>query len=85
MTLLNLQKSIYNIQKECFDRVNLEETTIPFLWKWNDTFMWLGNKKLLVWAAHTDAPVELGYTSMERKWHLTKMVGNNMILLIQKM
>lgn len=39
MTLLNLQKSIYNIQKECFDRVNLEETTIPFLWKWNDTFM----------------------------------------------
>lgn len=41
-------KSIYKIQKECFYRVNLEETTIPFLWKWNNKFMWLWNKKLLV-------------------------------------
>ncbi len=32
MTLLNLQKSIYNIQKECFDRVNHYSIFVEMEW-----------------------------------------------------
>lgn len=77
ITLLNLQKSIYKIQKECFYRVNHVETTIPFLWKWNQ-FMWLWNKKLLV------RRVELGYIHVGEKngtWQKWQEIKRGKVLI----